>query len=193
MRTWFVILLAVAVHGAETNKVALTDEQLEEKFTQAVVLARVGLYDEAEAIGKEILAQKPDQPTVKQLLAEIGEQRRKLQARDPGFAMRRRLEQIVVPEIKFREARAPDVVEFLRKEAKRLSGEDLNFVWLVAEDAELKAVTLNLRNVPMSDVLNYVTQLTGLKYRVDAHAVVIYKPAPERPIPPATEPDVKSP
>ena len=43
----------------------------------------------------------------------------------------------------------------------------------------------------MQDALDYVTQLAGLKYRVDAHAVVIYKPAPEKPVPPATESHVK--
>ena len=29
-------------------------------------------------------------------------------------------------------------------------------------------VTLNLKNVPLSDVLKYVTQIAGLKYRVEA-------------------------
>ena len=53
-------------------------------------------------------------------------------------------------------------------------------------DTKLNPVTLNLKKVPFTDVLNYVTQLAGLKYRVDAHAVVIYKPEP-----PSPEPNVK--
>jgi hypothetical protein len=191
MKAWLAVLLAVAVQAAETNKVALTEAQLEEKFTQAVMLARVGLYEEAEAVGREILAQKPDQPTVKQLLAEIAEQRNRIQSRDPGYALRRKLDQIVVPEIRFREAAMIDVVQYLSEQSKQLAPDktQINFVWLVPDDFKPRAVTLNLHKVPMSEVLNYVTQLSGLKYRVDAHAVVIYKPEPEKPIPPATEPN----
>jgi general secretion pathway protein D len=35
------------------------------------------------------------------------------------------------------------------------------------------SITLSLRNVPMDQVLKYVTQLSGLKYRVDASAIVL--------------------
>ena len=41
--------------------------------------------------------------------------------------------------------------------------------------------TLNLHNIPLADVLKYVTESAGLRYRTDAHAVVIYKPLPTVP------------
>jgi hypothetical protein len=39
-------------------------------------------------------------------------------------------------------------------------------------------VSLNLRKIPFLDVVKYVAQASGLRYRVDAHAVVIEKLAP---------------
>lgn len=187
------LLLAVGVYGAETNKVTLSDEQLGEKLAQAIMLGRVGLYAEAEATCREILAQKPDQPTAKQLLRELQEQRGKRETQDPGFSLRHKLGQIIVPEVNFRDASPADVIEYLRDTSKKLSPDktEINFVWQVPADATLNSITLNLKKVPLADMLDYVTQLAKLKYRVDAHAVVIYKPEPEKPIPPAIEPNVR--
>ncbi len=186
------ILVAGATLAAETNR--LGDEKLEDKFAQAMMLARAGLYAEAEAVCKEILAQKPDQPTVKQLLLEVEELQRKREAADAGYALRRKLEQLVIPEISFRQAAPADVIEFLREQTKQLSPDKtpVNVVWLVPADAKLSPITLSLRKVPFTDVLNYVTQLAGLRYRIKPHAVVIYKPEPEPPAQSAPASDAKS-
>ena len=183
------ILLASAALAGETN--TLNDDQL---VQPAIILARAGLYGEAEAVCKEILAQKPGQPKVKQLLREIEELRQKREAADPSYALRNKLEKIIVPEVSVRQAAPADVIEYLNAEANKRSPDktQINFVWLVPAGIKLNPVTLNLRNVPLTDVLNFVTQLAGLRYRVEAHAVVIYKSEPERRIPPATEPNAKS-
>jgi hypothetical protein len=193
MNLLLTVVLATVVGAGDTNQTTLTEQQLGDKLSQAVLFARVGLYAEAEAACKEILAQKPDQPTVKELLAEIQERQRRRQAEDPGYALRRKLETMMMPEVHFRAAAAEEVIEYLGKESQRLAPdkEAINFVWQVPADAKLGPVTLNLKNVPMTDVLEYVTKLAGLNYRVDARAVVIYKAEPTRPIPPATEPNVK--
>jgi hypothetical protein len=193
MKVILAIVLAVTccvVWADDTNKAAVTDEQLGDKLKQAIVLGRVGLYDEAETLCKEILAQKPDQPTVKELLRELEDLRHKREAKDPGYALRRNLEQMLVPIVSFRQAAPADVLDFLSAEAKKLTPDKtaINFVWLVPPDAKLNPVTLNLKNVPFIDVLNYFTQLAGLRYRIDAHAVVFYRPEPDKPIPPASEP-----
>ena len=188
MKALLMILFATAALAGETN--TLSDEQLGDKLAQAIVLARAGLYEEAEAACKQILAQKPDQPTVKQLLREIEELRRAREAADPGYAIRRKLDEIILPEVSFRRASPAELIEYLKAESKKHSPDksEINFVWLVPAGTKLNPVTLNLKNVPLADVLGYVTQLAGLRYRVDAHAVVIYKPEPEKPIPPASEP-----
>lgn len=62
----------------------------------------------------------------------------------------------------------PDVLAFL----SRQSG--VNFV-LLSPSSDLRPVTLSLHNVPLSEVLRYVAEATGLRYRVDSHAVVWQK------------------
>ena len=182
-----------ATQSTDTNAPAsgnLTDDQLGDLLQQAILLARVGLYDEAVARCQQILQQKPDQPTVKQLLGEIQEKRRQVAPPLPGIELRGKLQDMIVPELNVREAAAADVIEFLRAESKKLTqgiGE-VNFVWQVPAGQQLPKVTLNLKNVPMLDAIRYVTELAKLRYRVDEHAVVVYPPEGAEAAPGASTP-----
>ena len=154
----------------------LTDEQMSEMLQAAVLAARVGMYDEAEARCQQVLEQRPDNSFVKQLLAEIRERRRQ---QDPAADLKRKLQDITIAEVNVREAPVVDVVDFLQKEAQKQSKDKtpINLVWQVPEDSKSAKVTLTLRGVPLADVLRYVTEGAGLRYRVDPYAVVIYKPS----------------
>lgn len=168
------------LQAAETNAapaVHLTDDQLGETLQAAVLLARMGLYDEAEERCKQILAEKPDQPAVKQLLDEIQQKQRESSS---SVDLQRQLNETIIPEVSVREAPVIDVIEFLRVQSNKVSGDKtpINLVWQAPEDAKTAKVTLNLRKIPLADVLKYVTEIAGLRYRIDAHAVVIYKPLP---------------
>ena len=176
---------AMAQTNAPANPV-LSDDELGELLQQAIVLARVGLYDEAEARCKRILEQKPDQPTVKELLREINQEKRNRFGGDAGAPLREKLSDTIVPEVNLRAADASDALEQLRKESAKLTPDktEINFVWQVPPDAKLPKVTLNLKNVPMLDAIQYVTAIAKLGFRVDPHAVVIYLPAPEPPAAP---------
>jgi len=178
-----VSLGAIHSQAAETNAapvVRLTDDQLGEMMQGAVLLARMGLYDEAEERCKQILAQQPDQPAVKQLLGEIQQKRRE---RDGSGNLRHELDETIIPEVSVRDATVNDVVESLRAQSQKLSGgkPPLNIVWEAPEDAKTAKVTLNLRQIPLGDALKYVTEIAGLRYRVDPHAIVIFKPLPTAP------------
>lgn len=172
-----------AVAGATnaTATVKLSDDQLGDLLQQATRLARVGLYDEAETRCRQILEQKPDQPTVKQLLLEIQEKRSPITRRSPGAELTRTLGNLIIPELIVREANPADVIERLRDESRKLTGGkgEINFVWQVPPGRALSKVTLNLKNVPMLDVIRYVTTLARLDYRVDSRAVVIFLAEPE--------------
>lgn len=113
----------------------------------------------------------------------------------------KKLNEIIIPDINFREAVVSDVIGFLSEESRRLdkpSGVGVNIVLgdiggaaappplppapgdqagvapaAPSETSSARKVTLSLRNVPMKDALNYVTQLAGLKYRVEPSAVLI--------------------
>jgi hypothetical protein len=154
------------------------DEHLRQLLQEAIVLARAGLYDEAEQRCLTIVAQQPDQATAKQLLKEIQDKQLRISRKVHGVDLKGKLNDIIVPELDVHEANAVDVIEFLRTESKRLSVDktEINFVWQVPPDQRLPKVSLNLRQIPLIDAIRYVTQLAKLSYRVETHAVVIYVP-----------------
>jgi general secretion pathway protein D len=113
-----------------------------------------------------------------------------------------KLNDIIFPEVNFREAVVSDVVKFLSDESRKLDAPSHNGVNIVlsaglAGSSEaptapppteggqpqptpvggvgivVPKISLNLRNTPMIDVLKYVTQLADLKFLIDSSAVVI--------------------
>ncbi len=186
MRTMiWIFMLAASVALAATNEVPTMAEQ-EQMFMEAVMLKQQGFYGEAEVRLKKLAELQPDQPTVKQMLAEV---REKLKRREPDAAtlLKRKLSAIIVPDITFREAAVGDAIRFLGDECRRLSPDKsgVNLVWMAPEEMKSTKVTLQLRDIPMLDALQYVTDVAKLKYRIDPHAVVIYKPEPPAPVVPA--------
>jgi hypothetical protein len=160
------------------SKPQYSDEHLQQLLQEAVVLARAGLYDEAEQRCLTILAQQPDQETAKQLLNEIQDKQRQISHKVANVDLKGKLNDIIVPELDVHEANAVDIIEYLRTESKRLSADktEINFVWRVSPDQRLPKVSLNLKQIPLIDAIRYVAQLAKLSYRVETHAVVIYVP-----------------
>ncbi|MBM3889136.1 MAG: hypothetical protein FJ388_08415 [Verrucomicrobia bacterium] len=136
-------------------------------------------YDEAEAATMELMQRNPgDQYGMIYL--------RQIQA---GLAAREApLKRMIVPTVDFRQASFPDVVKFLSDISGELSPDKrpLSFVLQVPPDYTPAPVTLNLRQVPMLDVLRYCTSVAGLSFKIEPHAVVIYRPKPAAPPPAAT-------
>jgi predicted DNA-binding ribbon-helix-helix protein len=145
------------------------------------LLRQTGHYGEAEARCRRILRQKPDDPAMKRLLADI--QTERAQQQNLSASMRRKIESLVIPEVSVREASVSEVVDFLKEQAQTLSvdKDPINVVWEAPEETKTAKVTLSLREVPLADALRYVTESVGLRYRVDAHAIVIYIPPPAAP------------
>ena len=183
-------LAADETKPAAADKAPLTREQMDDLFAQAVAFHKYGRYDEAEAIARRLQAQVPDDRNIKQLLTDIARVRKFQGEKLPG-ELERKLAGLILPEVNFRDANAQDVVVFLHDETGNLSADKqaVNFVWAVPNDTKLPTVSLSLRQIPILDVLQLVTQLTGLRYRLDPHAVVIYKPEPSQP--PATGTNAK--
>ena len=170
------ILTSVALTRAATNAAPINIAQ-EQMFIEAVLLSSQGFYSEAEVRLKRLLELQPEQPTVRDLLREV-QLRLKQREQDPVGVLKRKLAAITFPSVQFRDANPEDVIDFIRQETGKLTADktEINFVWQVPRGTLVSPITLNLKKVPVSEVLNYVAQVTGLRYRVDAYAVVIYKP-----------------
>jgi hypothetical protein len=171
-----------AAKSAGTNAPAPTQAQLDELFAKAVDLHKYHRYDEAEVVARWILAQKPDNRDVQQLLEEITRARASLGLEeDQTRKLKKKLDDILVSEINVRDADVRVVVKYLRDESGRLSPDKtpVNFVWLIPAEEKLPLVSMQLRKIPLSDAIRYMLTAAGLTYRVEPHAVVIYRDAPQ--------------
>lgn len=84
-----------------------------------------------------------------------------------------KLRTITFPKVEFDGATLAEVVELLRVRSRDLDpeGRGISFVLSVPPEARDKQVSLNLLNVPMEELLRYVSEMCGVSYKVDEHAV----------------------
>jgi len=80
-----------------------------------------------------------------------------------------------LPKIQFAGAALDEVVEFMRLSTRNIDPEGTGISFVVNVDAETRSrgIALDLVDVPVEELVRYVTQLTGTAYRVEENAVVI--------------------
>jgi general secretion pathway protein D len=85
-----------------------------------------------------------------------------------------KLRTIIFPRVDFSGATLEEVVELLRVRSRDLDpqGKGVSFVVSVPPEASSKLISLNLSSVPMEEVLRYVSEMSGVTYKVDEHAVI---------------------
>jgi general secretion pathway protein D len=120
--------------------------------------------------------------------------------------MTKRVNEIIIEEINFRDAVITDVVNFLSTESRKKDPVGVNIVLQLGEGAApapapapvpgvdglpglpalpevgatVPRVSVQLRNIPLIDALRLITQAANLKFRVEPYAVVVLpKTAPE--------------
>lgn len=84
--------------------------------------------------------------------------------------------QIVIPEINLSDAPIGDVLLYLSSRAEELSGGKMvpNFIYQgTSEQRQNTLISLNLRNVPMTEAIRYIGQLSRSDFRYEAHAIVV--------------------
>lgn len=97
-----------------------------------------------------------------------------------GGGLEQQLSKVILPKVELKEATLGSAVEFLRQQAaKATKGKmNVNVVLLVPDaQANTQTVTLQLQNVPFTEVLKYLGDLAGLQVEYDAYAVRL-KPKP---------------
>ncbi len=96
------------------------------------------------------------------------------------FAPKWKLEYLSVEKVNFRDTDPREVIKYLQKQSGKLSPdkEEINIVWLIPKEEKLPRITLNLANIPLEEALKYTVRAAKLRYRVESHAVVIFRPEP---------------
>ena len=179
------VWLLAGVARAATNTVKLTEEQLGDLYTKAIVLLGAGQYDAAEVAARQLRTQLPNEPRVIQLQRQIELDRKSGTRTHAEKQLELKLANLIVPAVNVRNAQPSEIIDWLRQESAKLTEDKapVNVVWLVPATAKLPGVTLNLQNIPLLDVVRYVTQAAGLRFRVEPYAVIISLPEPAAPPP----------
>jgi general secretion pathway protein D len=86
-----------------------------------------------------------------------------------------KLRTMMIPKLDFSGATLEEVVEYLRIRSRDLDpkGRGVDFVLNLPQEGRSRLISLSLENVPLEDVLRYVTQMAGAAYRVEERAVMI--------------------
>jgi len=117
------------------------------------------------------------------------------QGAGPDNRLESQLQKVIIPEIDFREAPIGDILDYFAQRAEELSGGELrpNFIFKgTPEQRRDTLVTLTLRNVPMTEAIRYVGQLSRTRFTYEAHAVVAEPMSSASPQSTAAPPDQSS-
>ena len=91
-----------------------------------------------------------------------------------------KMAKIVFPQVQFSGASIEEAIEFLRIKSKDLdtfttdpTKRGVNLILKQGAAASTATITLDLRDVPMVEALKYITELAGMKYKIEPFAVVV--------------------
>lgn len=91
-----------------------------------------------------------------------------------------KMDKIIFPTVQFQNATVDEAIEYLRLKSKDLdvyetdtTRKGVNIIIRQGEAPGGASISLDLRNVPMSEALRYICDLAQMKYKVEAYAVVV--------------------
>lgn len=140
---------------------------------QGIALYDAGKYEEALMKFTMLLQQNPRDPYARSYLAKC---KLALQSNLTSNDLEGKLSKLVLPQVNFVDAPIGDVLDFLANRAEELSGGKtvVNFIYKgTAEQRQKTTITLSVRNVPITEAIRYVGQLSRSHIRYEEHAVVV--------------------
>jgi hypothetical protein len=91
-----------------------------------------------------------------------------------------KMQRIIFPSVQFHNVTTEQAIEFLRLKSKELDTSErdpakkgVNIILKVGTTPSTAQISLDLHDVPLLEALRYVTELAGMKYKVEPYAVVI--------------------
>ena len=86
-----------------------------------------------------------------------------------------RMDRIIIPQIEFEDADVGTVLDWISSRSLRYdpNKRGININKSFPESSDNWRVSINMRNIPMSEVIRYICQQTGLKYRIDSDSIFV--------------------
>lgn len=100
--------------------------------------------------------------------------------RSPGAYLTEKMNKIIFPTVQFEGATIEEAIEYLRVKSRDLDTftdktgvKGVNIILRTGDAPSNASISLDLKDVPMSEALRYITELAQMKYKVEAHAVLV--------------------
>lgn len=126
-----------------------------------------GDLETAEKLLSQVAAKNPGHFETKALLAQIRSQMK------PEGSLKKTYQAVILPKIEFSDVTLQEAIEGLRVLSKTASSGKVipNFI---IKDPTLgaKTINLNLNNVPLTEVIQYLADVVGGRAVYDKHAVI---------------------
>jgi len=142
-------------------------------YNEGVTLYNEGKYADAMVKFTAILKEDPRIVHARSYLAKCRAALAGNRALSSGI--KAHIAQIIIPELNFKDAPIGDILDYFTIRAEELSGGKVrpNFIYKGSADQRRNTrVTLSLRNVPMTEAIRYVSQLSGTYIKYEEHAIV---------------------
>lgn len=143
-------------------------------YNQGVALFNEEKYDEALILFEQVLKANPNFVYARNYVVRC--KTAMAQNLSPKNNLEGRLSRVIIPEIAFADAPIGDVLDYLASRAQEITkGETVvNFIYKGSPEQRTGTpITLSLRNVPLSEAIKYVGELSRSKVKYEPHAVVI--------------------
>lgn len=176
MKTKFLtipMLSLLAVFGLFAASPTFGQQDIKTVYDKGVALYNQGKFMEALPLFEAVLRANPRLVHARSYAAKC----KTAIARGvgPKNNLQGQLSQLVVPEINFAQAPIGDVLDYFTARAQELSGGKVvpNIIYKgTPEQRQNTVITLSLRNVPMTEALRYVGQLSSTRITYEEHAIV---------------------
>ncbi len=148
---------------------AVSAEDLNAVYQQGRAAFYRGEFAKAQELLSRVAAANPRHTDTNNMLGYI-----KAHHQVKDVTLQKQYESLILPKVEFGDVTLREAMEGLRALAKNASnGKVVPNVIIRSEEAAEKKLSLNLSNIPLSEAINYVTQLTNTKATYDKHAVTI--------------------
>lgn len=175
MKILTVLLIALfALFQGHFTSPAQAQGNIQAQFNEGVKLYNSGKYTDALLIFETILAQKADYVYARSYSAKCKVMI--AQGAGPKNDLEGQISRLILPQIGFSDAPIGTVLDYLSSRATELSGGSVvaNFIFKgTPEQRESILITLNVRNIPLSEAVRYVGQLANMRVKYEEHAIII--------------------
>ncbi|HSJ03058.1 MAG: hypothetical protein ACAI34_11565 [Verrucomicrobium sp.] len=170
------VLLAAAVVASTLwlgSTRAYADEDLHTLYQDGRAAYYAGQLDVAREKLAKVLAANPSHTQTRAMMADI-----EAKIGKDNVMLRKSYEKIMIDKIEFADVELSEAVLAVRMKAKAAT-KDKVVPNIILKTPELgkKAVSLNLTNMPLSEVLSYLAQVAGVRITYDTSAVMFSNPA----------------